>query len=97
MCCIGTAGVWISSQIIPLSIAFVRINTKWQVAQIDKKYQKLTQITTFYGKWVIHIPENEFMRKIELYTKLFTLSTENKTKNEVYIVKNSNVSFVQIP
>ena len=45
---------------------------------------------------VIHIKRNEFIGKIELYTKLFTLSTENPTNFEVYIVKQSNKSFVQM-
>ena len=45
---------------------------------------------------VIHIAINGFIGKIELYTKLFTLSTENPTNFEVYIVKKSNKSFVQM-
>ena len=45
---------------------------------------------------VIHIEKNDFIGKIELYTKLFTLSTENPTNFEVYIVKQSNKSFVQM-
>ena len=45
---------------------------------------------------VIHIKKNGFIGKIELYTKLFTLSTENPTNFEVYIVKQSNKSFVQM-
>ena len=45
---------------------------------------------------VIHIKRNEFIGKIELYTKLFTLSTENPTKYAVYIVKKSNKSFVHM-
>ena len=36
---------------------------------------------------VIHIKKNDFIGKIELYTKLFTLSTENPTNFVVYIVK----------
>ena len=36
---------------------------------------------------VIHIAINGFIGKIELYTKLFTLSTENPTNFVVYIVK----------
>ena len=46
---------------------------------------------------VIHIKKNDFIGKIELYTKLSTLSTENVTNFVVYIVKKSNRSFVQIP
>ena len=45
---------------------------------------------------VIHIAINGFIGKIELYTKLFTLSTENPTNFEVYIVKKPNRSFVQM-
>ena len=45
---------------------------------------------------VIHIEKNDFIGKIELYTKLFTLSTENPTNFEVYIVKKPNGSFVQM-
>ena len=45
---------------------------------------------------VIHIEINEFIGDIELYTKLFTLSTENPTNFEVYIVKKSNRGFVQM-
>ena len=45
---------------------------------------------------VIHIKKNGFIGKIELYTKLFTLSTENPTNFAVYIVKKSNGSFVQM-
>ena len=45
---------------------------------------------------VIHIEKNDFIGKIELYTKLFTLSTENPTKYAVYIVKKSNKSFVHM-
>ena len=45
---------------------------------------------------VIHIKKNDFIGKIELYTKLFTLSTENPTNFEVYIVKQSNKSFVHM-
>ena len=45
---------------------------------------------------VIHIKKNDFIGKIELYTKLFTLSTENPTNFAVYIVKKSNGSFVQM-
>ena len=45
---------------------------------------------------VIPIKKNDFIGKIELYTKLFTLSTENPTNFEVYIVKQSNKSFVQM-
>ena len=45
---------------------------------------------------VIHIEKNDFIGKIELYTKLCTLSTENPTNFEVYIVKQSNKSFVQM-
>lgn len=45
---------------------------------------------------VIHIEKNDFIGKIELYTELFTLSTENSTNYAVYIVKKSNSSFVQI-
>lgn len=50
------------------------------VEKFEKKYD--TQIK------VIHICGNGFIGKIELYTKLFTLSTENPTNFEVYIVKN---------
>ena len=45
---------------------------------------------------VIHIEKNDFIGKIELYTKLFTLSTENPTNFAVYIVKKPNGSFVQM-
>ena len=45
---------------------------------------------------VIHNKDGEKAEKIELYTKLFTLSTENPTNFEVYIVKQSNKSFVQM-
>lgn len=43
---------------------------------------------------VIHIEKNGKMEKIELYTKLCTLSTEKKEKNKVYIARKSNVCFV---
>lgn len=45
---------------------------------------------------VIHIAINGFIGKIELYTKLFTLSTENPTNFVVYIVKAANNCFVQM-
>ena len=45
---------------------------------------------------VIHIKKNDFIGKIELYTKLFTLSTENPTNFAVYIVKKPNKSFVHM-
>lgn len=45
---------------------------------------------------VIHIAINGFIGKIELYTKLFTLSTENPTNFVVYIVKTANNCFVQM-
>ena len=45
---------------------------------------------------VIHIKINGFIGKIELYTKLFTLSTENPTNFAVYIVKKPNKSFVHM-
>ena len=45
---------------------------------------------------VIHIEKNDFIGKIELYTELFTLSTENSTNYAVYIVKKPNDSFVQM-
>ena len=58
------------------------------VEKFEKKYD--TQIK------VIHICGNGFIGKIELYTKLFTLSTEIVTNFAVYIVKKSNKSFVQM-
>ena len=45
---------------------------------------------------VIHIAINGFIGKIELYTKLFTLSTENPTNVVVYRVKAANNCFVQM-
>ncbi len=36
---------------------------------------------------VIHIEKTLKMEKMELYTKLFTLSTEKRIKKVVYIVK----------
>ena len=45
---------------------------------------------------VIHISTNGFIGKNELYTKLFTLSTENVTNFVVYIVKKPNNRFVQM-
>ena len=45
---------------------------------------------------VIHIAINGFIGKIELYTKLCTLSTENPTNFVVYIVKTANNCFVQM-
>ena len=45
---------------------------------------------------VIHIAINGFIGKIELYTKLFTLSTENPTNFVVYIVKTANNCSVQM-
>ena len=45
---------------------------------------------------VIHIAINGFIGKIELYTKLFTLSTENPTNFVVYIVKTANNCCVQM-
>ncbi len=43
---------------------------------------------------VIHIEKPLKMEKMELYTKLFTLSTEKGIKKVVYIVKKSNACFV---
>lgn len=39
-------------------------------------------------KKVIHIGNIGKLEKIELYTELYTLSTKNAVKKEVYIVKN---------
>ena len=43
---------------------------------------------------VIHNKDGEKAEKIELYTKLFTLSTIKREKYVVYIVKKSNICFV---
>lgn len=43
---------------------------------------------------VIHTEKPLKMEKMELYTKLFTLSTEKEIKKVVYIVKKSNTCFV---
>lgn len=43
---------------------------------------------------VIHIEKTLKMEKMELYTKLFTLSTEKRIKKVVYIVKKTNTCFV---
>ena len=45
---------------------------------------------------VIHIEKPLKMEKMELYTKLFTLSTEKGIKKVVYIVKKSNIRFVHM-
>lgn len=39
------------------------------------------------SKKVIHIEKNGNIEKSELYTELYTLSTEKNKKNAVYIVK----------
>ena len=62
---------------------------------MTKNVEKGKKVTAGKVK-VIHISKNDFIGKIELYTKLFTLSTENPTNFEVYIVKKSNNSFVQM-
>lgn len=62
---------------------------------MTKNVEKWKKIKVSERK-VIHIEMNGFIGKIELYTKLFTLSTENPTNFEVYIVKKSNKSFVQM-
>ena len=58
--------------------------------------KKLYQTMQNYSK-VIHTSKNGFIQKSELYTKLFTLSTENVTNFAVYIVEKENKSFVHIP
>ena len=44
---------------------------------------------------VINIKNDGKSEKIELYTKLSTLSTEKKVEKVVYIVKKSNICFVK--
>lgn len=45
---------------------------------------------------VIHMEKDGFIGKTELFTKLFTLSTEKATICAVYIVKKANGRFVQL-
>ena len=59
------------------------------------KIVEMTRKTRDKKKKVIHIEKNDFIGKNELYTELFTLSTEIVTNFAVYIVKKSNDCFVQ--
>ena len=61
----------------------------------QKSNKKLYETVQNYSK-VIHIAKNDFIKKSKLYTKLFTLSTENVTNFAVYIVEKANGSFVHM-
>jgi hypothetical protein len=57
-----------------------RISKKWEKIALCTNPQIILKIHINFSdsaKKVIHIAENVFMGKIELFTKLFTLSTKN--------------------
>lgn len=68
----------------------------------NSKLHKSTKNDTLKNFWgivmqkVIHNETCGFIGKNELYTELFTLSTENPTNFAVYIVKKPNDCFVQM-
>lgn len=62
--------------------------TKWE-SSIEKSEQKEPK-----DQKVIHIQKCGKMEKMELCTKLYTLSTEKKVEMRVFTVEKSNVCFV---
>ena len=59
-----------------------------------KDFEIINKTYCGYGK-VINTQKCRKKEKIELYTKLSTLSTKKEVKNEVYIVKEQNTRFVK--
>jgi len=86
----------------PISALFAGWQTGFFYCEGNGKLHKSTKncetrkFLQFFGGKVIHNQKGGFIGKNELYTKLCTLSTENATNFEVYIVKKSNGGFVQI-
>lgn len=60
-----------------------------------KKDLKIINKTYCGYEKVINTQKCQKKEKIELYTKLSTLSTKKEGKNEVYIVKKQNMRFVK--